>query len=52
MAYVAMREFWFSFGFMSTPRGDADALQREICHVDDPNLIPDVVYLLSPGSNF
>ncbi|XP_056149880.1 uncharacterized protein LOC130124450 [Lampris incognitus] len=49
--YVAMPEGRFSFGFMSTPGGDADALRREICHADDPPLTPDVVCLLAPSNN-
>lgn len=49
--YVAMPEGRFSFGFMSTPGGDADALRREIYHADDPPLTPDVVCLLAPSSN-
>lgn len=49
--FVAMPEGRFSFGFMSTPGGDADDLQREICHADDPPLTPDVVCLLASGNN-
>ncbi len=47
--YVAMPEGQFSFGFMSAPGGDVNALRMETCH--DPPLNPDVVCLLAPGNN-